>query len=76
MHSEKATPIENGVPDLSPLFEPLTVGNLRLRNRIVMAPLTRGRADDRVPNKLMAEYYAQVCPISSISFKPCALTTS
>jgi N-ethylmaleimide reductase len=33
---------------------------LPLRNRVVMAPLTRGRAGgDRVPNELMAEYYAQ-----------------
>ena len=33
---------------------------LALRNRVVMAPLTRARAGrDRVPNELMAEYYAQ-----------------
>ena len=42
------------------LFEPLQVGDLVLPNRIVMAPLTRCRASaDRVPNALMAEYYAQ-----------------
>jgi len=43
------------------LFDPLTLGRLRLRNRIVMAPLTRCRADTDglVPNALMAEYYAQ-----------------
>lgn len=47
-------------PSISSLFEPLKIGQLHLRNRIVMAPLTRGRADgDRVPNELMAEYYAQ-----------------
>ena len=46
--------------DLSILFQPFTIGQLTLKNRIVMAPLTRGRAEaDRVPNKLMAEYYAQ-----------------
>jgi 2,4-dienoyl-CoA reductase-like NADH-dependent reductase (Old Yellow Enzyme family) len=45
---------------MSILFEPLAVGELRLPNRIVMAPLTRCRAGDtRVPNALMAEYYAQ-----------------
>ena len=27
------------------LFDPLTLGGLRLRNRIVMAPLTRSHAD-------------------------------
>lgn len=42
------------------LFDPLTLGDLRLPNRIVMAPLTRARAiADRVPNALMAEYYGQ-----------------
>lgn len=42
------------------LFSPLQVGSFTLRNRIVMAPLTRGRAGvERVPNSLMAEYYAQ-----------------
>ena len=42
------------------LFEPLTIGDFELRNRAVMAPLTRCRAvQDRVPNDLMAEYYAQ-----------------
>jgi len=43
------------------LFDPLTLGGLRLPNRIVMAPLTRSHADHdgRVPNALMAEYYVQ-----------------
>ncbi|MCZ0963210.1 alkene reductase [Paracoccus benzoatiresistens] len=42
------------------LFDPLQVGPLTLRNRIVMAPLTRARAGaERVPNAMMAEYYAQ-----------------
>jgi len=42
------------------LFDPLQLGELTLPNRIVMAPLTRCRADEgRVPNALMAEYYQQ-----------------
>ena len=42
------------------LFDPLPLGDLLLPNRIVMAPLTRSRAGiDRIPNALMAEYYAQ-----------------
>jgi 2,4-dienoyl-CoA reductase-like NADH-dependent reductase (Old Yellow Enzyme family) len=45
---------------MSILFEALTIGELKLPNRIVMAPLTRCRAgESRVPNALMAEYYAQ-----------------
>lgn len=42
------------------LFEPFQLGDLQLNNRIVMAPLTRCRAGEgRIPNALMAEYYAQ-----------------
>lgn len=45
---------------MTTLFDPIRIGDLELPNRIVMAPLTRCRADaDRVPNALMAEYYAQ-----------------
>lgn len=39
---------------------PIQLGDLKLKNRVVMAPLTRSRAtDERVPTALMAEYYAQ-----------------
>ncbi|HWK54985.1 MAG TPA: alkene reductase [Hyphomicrobiales bacterium] len=42
------------------LFDSLTLGELTLGNRIVMAPLTRARAGaSRVPNDLMVEYYRQ-----------------
>jgi N-ethylmaleimide reductase len=42
------------------LFDNLQLGKLTLPNRILMAPLTRCRADDNhVPNDLMAEYYSQ-----------------
>ena len=42
------------------LFSPLQVGALSLQNRILMAPLTRCRADaDHNPTPLIAEYYAQ-----------------
>ena len=44
----------------SPLFTPVSFGDIALANRIVMAPLTRCRADaDHVPTDLMTEYYAQ-----------------
>lgn len=39
---------------------PVQFGELQLKNRVVMAPLTRSRATvDRVPTPMMAEYYAQ-----------------
>lgn len=42
------------------LFEGLTIGKLKLSNRIWMAPLTRCRAGlEHIPNALMAEYYSQ-----------------
>jgi 2,4-dienoyl-CoA reductase-like NADH-dependent reductase (Old Yellow Enzyme family) len=45
---------------MAELNTPLTLGDLKLKNRVVMAPLTRSRATaDRVPTPMMAEYYAQ-----------------
>lgn len=45
---------------MSTLFDPIKIGDLELPNRIVMAPLTRCRAEPgRVPGALMAEYYVQ-----------------
>jgi len=42
------------------LFDPLQVGDLTLKNRIVMAPLTRARSGAaRTPGPMVAEYYAQ-----------------
>ncbi|CCH43467.1 NADPH dehydrogenase 2 [Wickerhamomyces ciferrii] len=42
------------------LFKPITVGPVDLKHRVVMAPLTRMRNVDYVPNtELMAEYYSQ-----------------
>lgn len=42
------------------LFDPVKAGTLSLKNRIWMAPLTRARAGaSRLPNDLMAKYYAQ-----------------
>jgi len=42
------------------LFSPLVIGDLRLPNRMFMAPLTRSRATmDRVPTPMMVEHYVQ-----------------
>ncbi|CAN5672126.1 alkene reductase [soil metagenome] len=41
------------------LLEPAKIGTLELKNRMVMAPLTRSRATDNVPNDLMVTYYSQ-----------------
>ncbi len=48
---------KTNVPHLLSSFE---LKSLSLNNRVVMAPLTRSRAGaERIPNALMAEYYAQ-----------------
>ncbi|HEX7984903.1 MAG TPA: alkene reductase [Duganella sp.] len=46
---------------MSNRFDPITIGDLTLKNRVIMAPLTRARAigGARVPNALMAKYYEQ-----------------
>ena len=44
----------------SSMFDQLSIGDLNFKNRIALAPMTRGRAGvSRVPNELMAEYYLQ-----------------
>ena len=41
------------------LMSPYRLGQIELRNRIVMAPMTRSRAIGNIPNQLMADYYEQ-----------------
>jgi N-ethylmaleimide reductase len=58
------------------MFDPIQVGDLTLPNRIIMAPLTRSRAvgEGRVPNALMAEYYAQRASAGLILSEATAVT--
>ncbi|KAJ8077586.1 hypothetical protein AAF712_009067 [Marasmius tenuissimus] len=46
---------------VAPLFQPLQIGPLNLRNRIVMSALTRSRSigEGLVPNEVNVEYYKQ-----------------
>ena len=44
---------------MTTLFDPIQVGDLRLTNRIAMAPLTRNRSPQAVPRDITATYYAQ-----------------
>ncbi|GGW99901.1 alkene reductase [Streptomyces malachitofuscus] len=44
---------------MSTAFEPVIAGSLKLRNRIVMAPMTRSRANGTLPTADTATYYAQ-----------------
>jgi N-ethylmaleimide reductase len=47
---------------MSKLFEPTQVGDIAVKNRIVMAPLTRNRSPGAVPNDLNVEYYTSAPP--------------
>ncbi|TAM09733.1 MAG: N-ethylmaleimide reductase NemA, partial [Pusillimonas sp.] len=46
---------------MNPLYESTHLGHYTLRNRVVMAPMTRSRADDAsgVPSPLAVQYYTQ-----------------
>ncbi|NBA94691.1 alkene reductase [Pseudomonas sp. R5(2019)] len=60
---------------MTTIFDPITLGDLELPNRIIMAPLTRCRADEgRVPNALMAEYYVQRASAGLILSEATAVT--
>jgi 2,4-dienoyl-CoA reductase-like NADH-dependent reductase (Old Yellow Enzyme family) len=57
------------------LFDPITIGDITLKNRIIMAPLTRSRASEgRVPNALMAKYYEQRATAGLILSEATAVT--
>tara|TARA_B110000208_G_scaffold189942_1_gene252665 strand:- start:11401 stop:12498 length:1098 start_codon:yes stop_codon:yes gene_type:complete len=52
---------------MTKLLDPTTLGDLDLKNHIAMAPMTRARSGaDRIPNTLMAEYYAQRASVGLI----------
>jgi 2,4-dienoyl-CoA reductase-like NADH-dependent reductase (Old Yellow Enzyme family) len=61
---------------MTTLFDPITICDLQLSNRIFMAPLTRARAvgDGRVPNALMREYYVQRASAGLILSEATAVT--
>lgn len=44
---------------MNKILVPYEQGHLKLKNRLVMAPMTRSRAINNLPNELMVEYYAQ-----------------
>jgi N-ethylmaleimide reductase len=44
---------------MATLFDTLSLGSMTLKNRMVLAPMTRSRAPGNVPNAMMAQYYAQ-----------------
>ncbi len=60
-----STPTEDFI--VSKLFDSVRVGRYTLQNRVVMAPMTRSRAQyDGTPGELAAEYYAQRASVGLI----------
>jgi 2,4-dienoyl-CoA reductase-like NADH-dependent reductase (Old Yellow Enzyme family) len=52
---------------MTPILNSATLGGVEIRNRLVMAPMTRSRAQaDGTPGKLAAEYYAQRASVGLI----------
>ncbi|MEP6946418.1 MAG: alkene reductase [Acidobacteriota bacterium] len=45
---------------MASLFDKLTIGEIQLNNRIILAPMTRSRADDEgIQTEIVADYYVQ-----------------
>ena len=48
------------MPDHYPeLFTPVKLGDIALKNRLVMGPMTRARSPQRVPTDAVVTYYSQ-----------------
>ena len=56
------------------LSDSISMGAFRLRNRVVMSPLTRCRAPGRIPTALMATYYRQRATAGLIIAEATAVT--
>ncbi|WP_377290017.1 alkene reductase [Rhizobium sp. SG2393] len=56
------------------LFDPITIGDITLKNRVVMAPLTRNRSPKAVPNTLNVTYYEQRATAGLIITEATAIT--
>ncbi len=60
---------------MTTLLSPIKLGNIELKNRVIMAPLTRARAGvERIPNDLMLEYYTQRAGAGMILTEATAIT--
>ncbi|MFT4182916.1 MAG: alkene reductase [Rhizobium sp.] len=59
---------------MTKLFEPTKLGDISIANRIVMAPLTRNRSPNAVPNDLNVKYYAQRASAGLIITEATAIT--
>lgn len=59
---------------MAKLFQPTQVGDIALKNHIVMAPLTRNRSPGAIPNDVNVEYYRQRATAGLIITEATAIT--
>lgn len=59
---------------MAKLFQPTQIGDIALKNHIVMAPLTRNRSPGAIPNDLNVEYYRQRATAGLIITEATAIT--
>jgi N-ethylmaleimide reductase len=59
---------------MTKLFEPTKLGDISIANRVVMAPLTRNRSPNAVPNELNVAYYRQRASAGLIITEATAIT--
>jgi 2,4-dienoyl-CoA reductase-like NADH-dependent reductase (Old Yellow Enzyme family) len=52
--------LSGGYPHMPTLFDPIQLGDIAAKNRVLMSPLTRGRStNEHVPTDIMIDYYRQ-----------------
>jgi N-ethylmaleimide reductase len=59
---------------MTKLFEPTGLGDIAIANRVIMAPLTRNRSPNAVPNELNVKYYSQRAGAGLIITEATAIT--
>lgn len=59
---------------MAKLFQPTQIGDIALKNHIVMAPLTRNRSPGAIPNDVNVEYYSQRATAGLIITEATAIT--
>ncbi|MDB5669261.1 MAG: 12-oxophytodienoate reductase, partial [Alphaproteobacteria bacterium] len=57
MNGRKDSAATPGAGQMDILFQPVRIGTMQVRNRIVMAPMTREFSPDGVPGSDVVEYY-------------------
>lgn len=63
--------VDNSVNNIKDLFKPFQFGEYQVKNRVMMAAMTRCRSDKGVPNEIMAKYYAERAEDAGVILSEC-----